>query len=127
MNFALLDGESVLLGLRNVPVTTWNYIAQGESVRHAGAMAQDFYAAFGLGESDQLISTVDMDGITLAAVKALEARSEAQLNRIGELEEQVSTLASDREALLDRLQLLEESQAQLERLLGAHEADGLER
>lgn len=119
MNFAQLDGEQVLIGLRNVPVTTWSYVAQGESIRHAGPMAQDFYAAFGLGENDVTISTVDMDGITLAAVKALEARSDAQLTRIGELEQQVSSLSADRDLLLDRLQALEARQAQLEAVLGS--------
>ena len=51
-----------------------------------GPMAQDFRAAFGLGESELLINSVDIDGVNLAAVKALEARSAAQQARITELE-----------------------------------------
>lgn len=97
MNFATIDGEDVLLRLRSVPVTTWNYRTQDEEIRHAGPMAQDFYAAFRLGESDLLINSVDMDGINLAAVKALEARSTRQQARIAELEERLARL----EALLD--------------------------
>lgn len=93
-NFATIDGEEVLLRLRSVPVTTWNYLTQGEEIRHAGPMAQDFYAAFGLGESDLLINSVDMDGINLAAVKALEARSVRQQARIAELEERLARLES---------------------------------
>jgi hypothetical protein len=91
-NFATVEGEDVLLRLRNVPVTTWNYITQDRTIRHAGAMAQDFYAAFGLGESELLINSVDMDGINLAAVKALEARSTRQQARIEELEERLARL-----------------------------------
>ena len=76
-NFLSLDGEDVLARLRNVPVTTWNYITQDRSIRHMGPMAQDFYAAFGLGESELLINSVDMDGVNLAAIHALTARTDA--------------------------------------------------
>jgi hypothetical protein len=36
-----------------------------------GPMAQDFYTAFGLGEDDRHITTVDADGVALAAIQAL--------------------------------------------------------
>src|SRR5690606_15628030 len=49
-HFAAVDGEDVLARLRRVPVTTWNYKSQDASIRHMGPMAQDFHAAFGLGE-----------------------------------------------------------------------------
>jgi hypothetical protein len=44
-------------------------------------MAQDFYAAFGLGMDDKHISMVDADGVALAAIQGLnhkleEARAE---------------------------------------------------
>jgi len=74
-NFAELDGEEVLRELRGLPVRTWNYSTQDASIRHAGPTAQDFHAAFGLGESDLLISGVDADGVALAAIKALEVRT----------------------------------------------------
>ena len=34
-------------------------------------MAQDFYAAFGVGEEERYISTVDADGVALAAIQGL--------------------------------------------------------
>jgi hypothetical protein len=34
-------------------------------------MAQDFYAAFGVGESDRHINTVDADGVALTAIQGL--------------------------------------------------------
>ena len=34
-------------------------------------MAQDFHAAFGVGEDDRHISTSDADGVALAAIKGL--------------------------------------------------------
>jgi hypothetical protein len=76
-NFAQLEGEDVLARLRGVPVTTWNYRAQDRSIRHMGPMAQDFYAAFGLGENELMINSVDMDGVNLAAIHALTARTDA--------------------------------------------------
>ncbi|MBB4638654.1 tail fiber domain-containing protein [Longimicrobium terrae] len=76
-HFLELDGEDVLSRLRNVPVSTWNYIAQEDSVRHMGPMAQDFSAAFGLGEDSLMINTVDIDGVNMAGVKALTTRTDA--------------------------------------------------
>jgi hypothetical protein len=76
-NFLSLEGEDVLARLRRVPVTTWNYISQDRSIRHMGPMAQDFYAAFGLGENELMINSVDMDGVNLAAIHALTARTDA--------------------------------------------------
>jgi hypothetical protein len=99
-NFQDLDGEYVLARLKDVPVATWNYITQDEQIRHAGPVAQDFYAAFGLGESDKLINTVDIDGINMAGVKALENRTERQMREIERLNARV-------EALEERIQRLE--------------------
>ena len=95
-NFLALDGEEVLARLRSVPVSTWNYLTQERSIRHAGPTAQDFYAAFGLGESELLINSVDVDGVNMAAIQALEARTTAQQARIEELEARLERL----EALL---------------------------
>lgn len=76
-NFLGLEGEDVLARLRTVPVTSWNYLTQDRSIRHMGPMAQDFHAAFGLGESNLLINSVDIDGVNMAAVQALTARTDA--------------------------------------------------
>ena len=40
-----------------------------------GPTAQDFHGAFGLGEDPLRISTIDADGVALAGVRALEART----------------------------------------------------
>jgi hypothetical protein len=101
-NFLTLDGEDVLFRLRSVPVMSWNYLTQEQSIRHAGPMAQDFHAAFGLGESELLINSVDIDGINMAAAKALDERTVRQQARIAELQAQVETL----EARLARVEAL---------------------
>ena len=52
-------------------IATWNWKSQDAGIRHMGPMAQDFYAAFGLGETDKGISTVDGQGVALAAIQGL--------------------------------------------------------
>ena len=42
-----------------------------------GPMAQDFRDAFGLGETELGISTIDADGVALAAIQGLNAKLEA--------------------------------------------------
>lgn len=49
-------------------------ISQDASVQHMGPMAQDFHAAFGLGDDDTRITTVDPDGVALAAIQGVEGR-----------------------------------------------------
>jgi DNA-binding transcriptional MerR regulator len=63
-------------------------------------MAQDFHAAFQLGNDDRRISTIDADGVALAAIKGLIAelesrqqRSAEQARRLAELESELATLA----------------------------------
>lgn len=98
--FQDLDGEYVLARLKDVPVDTWSYITQDAAIRHAGPVAQDFYAAFGLGESDRLINTIDIDGINMAGVKALANRTELQ-------EREIERLSARVESLEQRIQRLE--------------------
>jgi hypothetical protein len=76
-NFEEVDGEEVLRRLRAVPVTSWNGIAEGPQVRHIGPMAQDWHAAFGLNDDPLTIHQGDLAGVSLAAVQALMARTDA--------------------------------------------------
>jgi hypothetical protein len=90
--FAHVDGEDVLLRLRGVPVTTWSYNDEGSAIRHLGPTAQDFYRAFGLGPAATSIPTVDADGVALAGIQALDARTQAQQARIDALERENAEL-----------------------------------
>jgi len=105
-NFADVDGQMLLKTLDATPVLTWNYKTQDASIRHMGPMAQDFYAAFGLGEDDKRISTIDADGVALAGVQALY-RMVGQVVRekdaqIQDLTEQVRRLQASMQALQNR-------------------------
>lgn len=101
-NFRDLDDDDLLAKIARMPVREWNYKAQDRAIRHVGPTAQDFHAAFGLGEDPLRISTIDADGIALAALRALEARTRAADERSRTLEAQLSTLR-DRLAHLERL------------------------
>ncbi|ABF42469.1 Hep_Hag [Candidatus Koribacter versatilis Ellin345] len=71
-NFLFLRNADVLARLRTMPVSTWNYKAEGKEVRHMGPVAEDFRAAFGLGENETTVGVNDLAGVGLAAAKALD-------------------------------------------------------
>lgn len=84
-NFRDIDGSDLLEKLARIPIREWNYKAQDAGIRHVGPTAQDFRAAFGLGDFPLRINTVDADGVALAGVQALYARTlalEAELERL---------------------------------------------
>jgi hypothetical protein len=62
----------VLAGVLAMPVSTWSII--GSKVRQMGPMAQDFYRAFGLGDSDKAINSIDSSGVAFAAIQGLNER-----------------------------------------------------
>ena len=70
-NIQRIDSIAVLRKVAAMPIATWNWKSQDASIRHMGPMAQDFHAAFGLGETPKGISTVDADGVALAAIQGL--------------------------------------------------------
>jgi hypothetical protein len=87
-NVTPVRGEDILTKLAEIPIAEWNYISQDDSVRHIGPMAQDFYAAFGVGEDNRHITAIDADGVALAAIKALYQRNlelEAQIEELRRL------------------------------------------
>ncbi len=76
-NVEPIGGEEILAKLRKLPITMWSYRNDG-GTRHLGPMAQDFRSVFGLGNDEKVIGTVDADGVALAGVQALEARTRNQ-------------------------------------------------
>jgi Chaperone of endosialidase len=74
-----VDTGLVLEKLVSMPIATWQWKNEPGAIRHMGPMAQDFHSAFGLGDSDTQIVTVDADGVALAAIQGLNAKVEQQL------------------------------------------------
>jgi hypothetical protein len=104
-DFTAVDAQAVLAKVAQLPIEEWSYRAE-DGQRHLGPVAQDFYAAFGLGADDKHITTVDEGGVALAAIKGLNAKVEEQQREIAELREQVQytkSLAADLVALKEAL------------------------
>jgi hypothetical protein len=95
-NFQEVNRNELLERLQELPIGTWNYKAQERSVRHIGPTAQDFSAALGLGEDPRFISTVDADGVALAAIQGLYELLLAKEQQIRELEARIAVLESER-------------------------------
>jgi hypothetical protein len=98
--FERVEGEDVLTRLRSIPISSWSYRTDDRGIRHLGPTAQDFRKAFGLGNDDVTIGTVDADGVALAGVQTLDARTRAQAQRIEALERENAALR----ARLDRIE-----------------------
>ena len=105
---AALDGEALLGRLAQLPVSTWRYKDEadrgGQPVRHVGPMAQDWQrlvaGPLGLNAEETVINQGDLDGVSLAAAKALTARTAA-------LQADNASLRTENAALRARLDRLE--------------------
>ena len=73
-NIKVIDSDEILKKVAKLKITKWSYIE--DSLRHIGPMAQDFFAAFGLGKNETTITTIDADGVALAAVQALKRQND---------------------------------------------------
>jgi trimeric autotransporter adhesin len=90
-DFAQVDARSVLARVASLPMTTWSYKTE-PGVRHVGPMAQDFYAAFNVGEDERHIATVDESGVALAAIQGLNEKLEEKDKEIQQLQQSVAQL-----------------------------------
>jgi len=112
MNFASVSGTDLLAKVRALPITTWNYISEGDKVRHLGPMAEDFYQSFGLGVGNASIGVQDLASVSLAGVKALEERTaelQGKAEEVERLRGEVAQLRTANAALEDRLTAIEKS------------------
>jgi hypothetical protein len=103
-----LDGDTVLAALARLPLSEWSYVSE-PGVRHVGPMAQDFFAAYHVGEDDRRITTIDEGGVALSAMKALSRRTatterdhQALRNRLATVDDRLDDLARKIAALRRR-------------------------
>jgi trimeric autotransporter adhesin len=101
-NFAPVNAQAVLAKVAALPLSTWNYKAQPAAIRHIGPMAQDFKAAFHVGESDRGITTVDAEGVALAAIQGLN-------QKLNEKDAEIKDLKARLDKVQQQLQRLEET------------------
>ncbi|NJD22678.1 MAG: hypothetical protein FIA82_08430 [Melioribacter sp.] len=120
-NFEPVDGEWVLGKIKNMPITKWNYKKTDPTEKYVGPVSQDFYAAFHLNGTDSLgINSISIDGINMAAIKALEGRTSEMKAVIDllvkenkELKERLSNVSNVNDELLELRKLKAELQEQL--------------
>jgi hypothetical protein len=110
-NFAAVNVDEVLGRLSGIPIMTWNYRSDDPSARHMGPMAQDFYAAFSLGQDNLHIASLDVNGVSLAAIQALSKITADQKGQIARLEADNTALQQKVDGLEARLASLEQAVA----------------
>ena len=94
IGFSPVDTAALLAALANLDITKWSFLAEGADILHIGPTAQDFRAAFGLGEDDRHITVTDLGGVALAAIQGLLEEIEARDDTIRELERRLEALES---------------------------------
>ncbi len=96
-----LDDAAILAKVATLPVNAWRYKTEA-GVRHVGPMAQDFYAAFHVGQDDRHITGIDEEGVALAAIKALRAENDALRDRAARGDARIAALERRVDALARR-------------------------
>lgn len=104
----LAEGN-VLSKLRKIDVTSWNYISEGQKVRHLGPMAEDFYAQFKLGTGNTSIGVQDLAGVSIAAVKELDELLQQKNAEIEKLQSELKQLRANQTEMEKRLQTIEQA------------------
>ena len=101
-DFNEIDTKEIMAKLAKVPIWSWHYLWEDSvSTRHIGPIAQDFKAAFYPGRDDKSISTLEIDGVTLAAIQGL-------YTTIQEKDAELKTLQAQNESMAKRLDALED-------------------
>ena len=90
-NFTQISPEEILERVTALPITRWNY-KDDPDVQHIGPMAQDFKASFGVGAEDTSITTIDVDGVALAAIQGLSQKLKAKDTEISDLKQRLADL-----------------------------------
>ena len=91
-NFTPIDKRALLERLARMQLTEYNVKGQNPGYRHIGPVAQDFYDAFGYGETNLGINSVDADGVALAAIQALYGELQTARSQNQELVKRIESL-----------------------------------
>jgi hypothetical protein len=91
-NMVLLDGRDVLTKVDELNVYQYNYKGTDKKLTCRGPMAQDWHRQFPSGKNPLTIDTMDLDGITLAALKGLSIKVMELSARVDAQAETIATL-----------------------------------
>jgi|GEM_PF-2123674 len=98
-----VDQQAALEGVDSLDIATWEYKNErgdGKGTTHIGPMAEEFHDAFDVGNSDEHINSINLDGVALAAIQGLSKKLDEKNERINDLE-------AENEQLGDRLAAVE--------------------
>jgi hypothetical protein len=90
-DFAPVSPSEILDRVLQLPVSKWSYKFDA-GTRHIGPMAQDFYSAFNVGHDEKYITTVDEDGVALAAIQGLNQKLEKKDAEVQALKQRLEKL-----------------------------------
>lgn len=113
-NRAELDYAVTLAKVTQIPIYSYNYIGAPATYIYRGPMAQDWHAQFPSGKNPLAIDTVDLDGISLACIRALAASAASNDTKIALLEATVGTQAAEIATLETDVTALETTVAALQ-------------
>jgi len=103
--FDVIDPQSILQNVADMPITRWRFQGEADEVRHIGPMAQDFRAAFGLGHDDKSISMLDAQGVAFAAIQGLHHETQGLHQAMQEKDREISDLRRKLQAIEAKLGL----------------------
>lgn len=97
-NFTEIDADEILGKIANLSIKKWNYKSENDQRTHIGPTAQDFYAAFELGDDDKAISSIDPSGVALVAIQQLhetQQQLKEKATQVDKLQSEVELLRAD--------------------------------
>ncbi|MEU2726253.1 tail fiber domain-containing protein [Streptomyces griseoviridis] len=89
-----VNGYQLLEKVAELPVSTWRYTWDPPEIRHLGPMAQDWWAAFGVGIDDRTICCTDANGVAVVAIQALHRLLAETRREVAELREALDGLTA---------------------------------
>ena len=95
-----ISPKAILAKVTALPLSTWQF--KGTERRHLSPMAQDFWAAFGLGVNDKAITSSDVSGVALGAIQGLNQKLATQIKQ---KDAEIAMLKRDMAAIKKKLGL----------------------
>ena len=121
-NFTNVSTQEILDKVVDIPIISWRFKSEDNSICHIGPVAQDFIETFGYGLDDKHITATDADGVALAAIQGLNHKFNNELQeKQAEIDRLNHTLQQNQDEIdqqNNRLMSLEQRLLELERIDG---------
>lgn len=87
-DFRELNEQDILDKLSSLEISQWRYKHEDEETVHIGPVAEEFHEVFGLSDGKRL-NMIDTNGITFAAIQALNSENRELKQRLAALEQKL--------------------------------------